>query len=310
MSVDPLTRSYPELTPYQFASNTPIYAIDLDGLEALPSMIDFTGGTGSGDTKLEVDNSEEVEEEIGESQQSALEKLQKYVDEATGAVDWSIEIAPEDKRIGQKVALFYLNDITPFGSIVEASTGKDVKGNEVSSTRQGVQLLALAAGPVLGKVKLGGEALANHRLAVALNPNTSEKWAEKYAQYYEDFYELGETLAGAIFNRDKLRSKLVISSTEQAHYIIPVNLIRSNNNVRRAIEEGFDFNGAINGIPLSTTRHKGSHSNYDRQVSGLIDAAFSDPNNAGKSAKEILEAVTSSLRTTINSSSNKVNELF
>ncbi|MEN7550548.1 leucine-rich repeat domain-containing protein [Rapidithrix thailandica] len=34
LSVDPLTKSYPELTPYQFASNTPIYAIDLDGLEA------------------------------------------------------------------------------------------------------------------------------------------------------------------------------------------------------------------------------------------------------------------------------------
>ncbi|MEI6950354.1 RHS repeat-associated core domain-containing protein [Paraflavisolibacter sp. H34] len=34
LSVDPLTRSYPELTPYQFASNTPIKAVDLDGLEA------------------------------------------------------------------------------------------------------------------------------------------------------------------------------------------------------------------------------------------------------------------------------------
>ncbi len=34
LSVDPLTASYPELTPYQFASNTPIRAIDLDGLEA------------------------------------------------------------------------------------------------------------------------------------------------------------------------------------------------------------------------------------------------------------------------------------
>ncbi|MDH5399541.1 MAG: hypothetical protein OEX02_15435 [Cyclobacteriaceae bacterium] len=34
LSVDPLTKSYPMLTPYQFASNTPIGAIDLDGLEA------------------------------------------------------------------------------------------------------------------------------------------------------------------------------------------------------------------------------------------------------------------------------------
>ncbi|MEZ4909512.1 MAG: hypothetical protein R2774_01490 [Saprospiraceae bacterium] len=35
LSVDPLTKSYPMLTPYQFASNTPIQAIDLDGLEAI-----------------------------------------------------------------------------------------------------------------------------------------------------------------------------------------------------------------------------------------------------------------------------------
>ena len=33
LSVDPLTKSYAELTPYQFASNRPIDGIDLDGLE-------------------------------------------------------------------------------------------------------------------------------------------------------------------------------------------------------------------------------------------------------------------------------------
>ncbi|WP_066405357.1 RHS repeat-associated core domain-containing protein [Flavisolibacter tropicus] len=35
LSVDPLTKSYPMLTPYQFASNSPIDGIDLDGLEYL-----------------------------------------------------------------------------------------------------------------------------------------------------------------------------------------------------------------------------------------------------------------------------------
>jgi hypothetical protein len=34
LSVDRLTSSFPELTPYQYASNTPIMATDLDGLEA------------------------------------------------------------------------------------------------------------------------------------------------------------------------------------------------------------------------------------------------------------------------------------
>ncbi len=36
LSVDPIAASYPELTPYQFAGNMPIYAIDLDGLEPAP----------------------------------------------------------------------------------------------------------------------------------------------------------------------------------------------------------------------------------------------------------------------------------
>ena len=42
ISVDPLTKSYPELTTYQFASNTTLQAIDLDGLEAF-----FVHGTTS-----------------------------------------------------------------------------------------------------------------------------------------------------------------------------------------------------------------------------------------------------------------------
>jgi RHS repeat-associated protein len=33
LSVDPLIKSYPELTPYQFASNRPVDGIDIDGLE-------------------------------------------------------------------------------------------------------------------------------------------------------------------------------------------------------------------------------------------------------------------------------------
>lgn len=31
--MDPITSKYPELTPYQFASNSPISGVDLDGLE-------------------------------------------------------------------------------------------------------------------------------------------------------------------------------------------------------------------------------------------------------------------------------------
>ena len=39
LSVDPLTKDYPMLTPYQYASNNPIYNIDIDGLEGLEYLI-------------------------------------------------------------------------------------------------------------------------------------------------------------------------------------------------------------------------------------------------------------------------------
>lgn len=42
-SVDPLRKDYPELTPYQFASNNPIQNIDFDGLEGKPATKSNTG---------------------------------------------------------------------------------------------------------------------------------------------------------------------------------------------------------------------------------------------------------------------------
>jgi RHS repeat-associated protein len=53
--VDPLAKSYPMLTPYQFASNTPIQAIDLDGLEKYHYSLTFSA---QGKTKLKLDKVE------------------------------------------------------------------------------------------------------------------------------------------------------------------------------------------------------------------------------------------------------------
>lgn len=42
MSIDPLTKKFPMLTPYQFSSNTPIQAVDLDGKESSLSYQAFS----------------------------------------------------------------------------------------------------------------------------------------------------------------------------------------------------------------------------------------------------------------------------
>lgn len=43
VSIDPLTKNYPFLTPYQFASDMPIMSIDLDGLESFVATLNKKG---------------------------------------------------------------------------------------------------------------------------------------------------------------------------------------------------------------------------------------------------------------------------
>ena len=52
LSVDPIAREFPELTPYQFASNRPIDGIDLDGLEYDDAKLKIL--VNSGETKIKV----------------------------------------------------------------------------------------------------------------------------------------------------------------------------------------------------------------------------------------------------------------
>jgi len=46
LSVDPLTKKYPWYTPYQFAGNMPIWAVDLDGLEPATTDKIYKGADG------------------------------------------------------------------------------------------------------------------------------------------------------------------------------------------------------------------------------------------------------------------------
>ncbi|MFN9802605.1 MAG: RHS repeat domain-containing protein [Bacteroidota bacterium] len=60
LSVDPITNEYPDLTPYQFASNTPIWAIDLDGLEGLVATGMPMGNSGGHGMILSVQDAKKV----------------------------------------------------------------------------------------------------------------------------------------------------------------------------------------------------------------------------------------------------------
>ena len=107
LSVDPLAPSYPELTVYQFASNTPIWAIDLDGLE-------MTISTMMNDIQTRM-NQEGVlsDEYIRESQ-----KAQGVV----GITGLAIVLAPEIVY-GYNVAVGYVGAPTLSFSSISSTTG-------------------------------------------------------------------------------------------------------------------------------------------------------------------------------------------
>ncbi len=62
LSVDPLTKSYPELSPFAFAENTPIMAIDLDGEEKYYFQRKFDNATGK--TSLVITGKEDIYEKV------------------------------------------------------------------------------------------------------------------------------------------------------------------------------------------------------------------------------------------------------
>lgn len=108
---------------------------------------------------------------------------------------------------------------------------------------------------------------------------------------------------------NKLRDALglVKGDKRQAHRLIPRELIEKNIMVRDAIEEGFDFNGKINGIALGPSKHKGSHPNYTSFVEGLLEQVKGD--KTLDTDRKKLEWVAGEVRKKIESCSGKIDSI-
>ncbi len=77
LSVDPITAEYPELTPFQFASNNPIAGIDLDGLEFFYAADgNFLGRIGTSQQVFTADRIETKTREVTDI--SGNKKIEKY----------------------------------------------------------------------------------------------------------------------------------------------------------------------------------------------------------------------------------------
>ncbi len=115
------------------------------------------------------------------------------------------------------------------------------------------------------------------------------KTADGSLAFVEDVSSYGSDLVkNAIKRRGDLRTVLTgIKATEDAHHIIPVQLLKENDVVKLAVEGGFKFNTAANGIAIekfikSTGKGRhGPHPFYTSQITAALTewAQFAKNNN-------------------------------
>ena len=71
--------------------------------------------------------------------------------------------------------------------------------------------------------------------------------------------------------------------------MIPVKALKDSKVAQNAVEAGFDFNSATNGIPLDKALH-GSHPNYTNYVTERLDAlARKNEGYDGKDARSFIQ---------------------
>ena len=145
---------------------------------------------------------------------------------------------------------------------------------------------------------------------------TTQAGAEKFIGAVAKY---GEKAANALWDSYKLKGAMkgVLKEGEHAHHLIPVNLVKTNNVVRDALEAGYDINAKGNGIGLSPVKNGGVHAkhpNYTKQVEAKINKWASE--NEGYTpgqAKQFLEGLQKSLNKQVETGSKvggtKVNEL-
>ncbi|MBP7541388.1 MAG: RHS repeat-associated core domain-containing protein [Saprospiraceae bacterium] len=109
LSVDPLTKKYAYLTPYQFASNTPISGVDLDGLEFFYAADGiFLGRTGT-NQEVRILNNNDVSNDV------AIQGIKNF---NSGQIDenvWYEKISSDTKSLGIDHSGFIKKSSTVYG---------------------------------------------------------------------------------------------------------------------------------------------------------------------------------------------------
>lgn len=136
--------------------------------------------------------------------------------------------------------------------------------------------------------------------------------SQKLAKYKELANHYGGKVADAIWDSgkggsNKLAKALKTPKGQQAHHVIPRELIEENEMVRDAINQGFDFNSVLNGISLDKTQHFGSHPNYTNYVRGVLETFKNDKKYSN--ALEKVKAAAGKIMNDIKANPGKIDNL-
>ncbi|MDP4247802.1 MAG: RHS repeat-associated core domain-containing protein [Bacteroidota bacterium] len=188
MSVDPISNKYPELTPYQYASSSPVSLVDIDGLEGGL----YFGGMNESDAEKAAPNIAQADQDVVNF---FVRKHQQGMNNVRIAESARITAINQGRADGDGItwytkALVYLgpwwNSAAPLSHANDGSvlmTGKNLDhsdANALDYTAAGIGMFLPVAG---GELKKGGSALIEGIVKVFKNGKEIEEAAYKIGKY-------------------------------------------------------------------------------------------------------------------------------
>lgn len=154
------------------------------------------------------------------------------------------------------------------------------------------------------------------------------KNADGSISFVEDVSSYGSTLVqNTIKNRGDLRGVLSgIQSTDEAHHLFPVQVLKENQWVKKGVEGGFEFNTAVNGMPVQkyvkatgAGRH-GPHPNLTKQIddhmnwwaeqtSVINGKTVRNKDLSPAQTAEYMRVIADDMKETISTTTTKLNDL-
>ncbi len=228
LSVDPLTESYPELTPYQFASNAPVNSVDLDGLER---QIAIDGSVHDGPYNIQKIN---------------MEIWNKRMDQVTGAMkktaappkrsNGSVDYASIASRTGiEENALRAIAKVESSGKAFY-SDGEPVKRFEGHWFKKSLNKSGIDASQYPDLAYNYGERLSKKHDVGAYNDAVAvDKHSAMLSTSYGAFQIMGFNYEAAGFNT--VEEFVASQNTFEGQVESFINFVSSNKSMLRAIKK-------------------------------------------------------------------------